>query len=58
MMVKKKKSWVKFPSWDFPFCLIEWNTEVVLREDETVTVGFLVVCGEEDNGTTNSRNVG
>jgi hypothetical protein len=38
--------------------MVEWNAEVMLGEDESVTMGFLVVCGEEDNGTANSRNVG
>jgi hypothetical protein len=47
-----------FPVGIIPFCMVEWNAEVVLGEDETVTMGFLVVCGEEDNGTADSRNVG
>ena len=38
--------------------MVEWNAEVVLGENETVTMGFLVACGKEDNGRANSRNVG
>jgi hypothetical protein len=38
--------------------MIEWNTEVVLGEDETITMGFLVMSGKKDDGAANSRNVG
>jgi hypothetical protein len=38
--------------------MVKWNTEVVLGEDETITMGVLVMGGEKDDGAANSRNIG
>jgi len=38
--------------------MVKWDTEVVLGEDETIAMGFWIVCGEEDDGAANSWNVG
>ena len=38
--------------------MVEWDAEIVLSEDETGTMSFRVMIGEEDYGTADSRNVG
>ena len=41
-----------------PFCVVKWDAEIVLSEDETGTMGFRVMIGKEGYGTIDSRNVG